>query len=168
MTFSRPHSWFCHLKVDWLSSREWRREAQSQSEDQSGYQQPAVNRLIHQGWFNFPTRTAADCHGRLRKTNNQAWTCRMLLQMLWSPRAHDAPGSPERWEGQALLSPQLRHRVQRGLHKATKLGPKEPDLMPTLISIVHSFIQQIFGHFMCVSGIEWALGNIIPIAYAFK
>lgn len=54
-----------------------------------------------------------------------------------------------------------------------KLGPKELDPLSTLnsriCSFVLSFIHQIFGHFFfLVSGIELALGNIIPIAYVFK
>lgn len=66
------------------------------------------------------------------------------------------------------------------MYKATKLDPKELDLMSTLISIIclftHSFIysfilfffHEIFGYSLLVLDIELALGNIIPTAYVFK
>lgn len=67
---SRPHSWPRHLKVEGLSSRQWRREPESQSGGKSGCSQLAVNRLINQGWIQFPNKNYCGLSWCLQKNNN--------------------------------------------------------------------------------------------------
>lgn len=45
---SRSYFWLWCPKVEGLRGKQWGREPQSQSRGKSGYNQPAVNRLINQ------------------------------------------------------------------------------------------------------------------------
>lgn len=179
---SRPHFWFWFLMVDdwWTEQQtveegapelEWSSQART-SLQQTGFMYNFMythiksrqwehcllsllflTYIIRNG-FNFPTRSAVDCHGCLQRNNNNPWTCRMLyaLKILWRPWAPLCSQEPWAVGRAGIALPSVEMQRAEGPLQGHQARPKriEPDTHPKFYNLlIHSFTKYL-GTYFCV------------------